>query len=85
MPLPMFDLVAKVQGKVVRHIIYPDSNGLYLYKNQYKSLTQLARIGNIPSSTLASRFKRSTYATVEEAVDIPVSKKYRKKKTSRQS
>ncbi len=84
MSLLMFDLVAKAQGKIVVLPLHPDSKGLYLYKREFKSLRELARIGGIPSSTLLSRFQRTTYATIEEAVHAPIRGKYRSNQVSGQ-
>lgn len=76
----MIDLVAKAQGKSGNIPIYPNSNGCYLYKKQYRTLGQLAKIGGIADSTLHSRFARGTYTTVENAVHAPVKGEHRNKK-----
>ena len=72
MPLPMHDLVAKSQGKLIGKSHYPTKDGLYEYKNKFKTLAELAKIGNMASSTLHSRFMRSTFVSIEEAVHAPV-------------
>ncbi len=79
-PLPMIDLVAKAQGKKLLRPLYPEKDGLYRYKNAFKSLSQLAKIGGMASSTLYSRFERGTYASIEEAVDDPPLQRNRNKK-----
>jgi len=80
MPIPMFDLVAKSQGKKTTGEIYPNKNGLYLYKNEFKTLEELAEIGGILSVTLQSRFTKNKYASIEEAVHAPVKRKQERSK-----
>lgn len=79
----MFDLVAKAQGKNPLRPIYPEKGGLYRYKDTYKELSQLAKIGGMASSTLYSRLERGTYATIEEAVHTPSLRRNRNKKAKK--
>lgn len=82
----MIDLVEKIQRqkylqkKTVEYHIMPDGNGFYLYKNKLKTLAELAEMAGVVQSTLRSRFQRTKYRTVEEAVDAKVLEHYRRKK-----
>ncbi len=72
MPLAMIDLVAKARGSTVKMTINRNDAGLYKYKGTFRTLHELAKIGNIASSTLYSRLQLNTFNTIEDAVHAPV-------------
>lgn len=68
----MLDLVAKSKQMVAPIPRDRTKEGLYLYKNELKTLSELGRIGDKSAGTIYSRLKRATYRTVEEAVHAPL-------------
>lgn len=72
MAVPMSDLVAKTQESNLKRQIISTVFYKYRYHGELKTISQLAKIAGINPSTLYSRFRRGTYASVEDAVDTPV-------------